>query len=452
MIKNSKIIEKKVFEKINPSQNEKEKIKETTSQLIIKIEKEIKKYDIDLSIELVGSIAKGTYLKNNLDIDIFILFPTEISRKKLQNIGLSIGKAVLKNQEECFAEHPYIRGTFKGLKAEIVPCYKIKSASQKLSAVDRTPLHTEYVKKHLAQKQKKEVMLFKQFLRGIGCYGAEAEIEGFSGYLCEILIIKYSNFHSIIEHALHWQYGQKINLKKKKSPDFFTPLIFIDPVDSQRNVASALSEAKFDLFKKACIEYTREPRLTFFFPNDIKPWSLDRISKKLEEIQVIAIRIKKPSIISENLYPQIRKAIRSIESLCGQNDFLILDSQFLLKNTYIYMIFFPESLRITKNKKHMGPPIKMKKNAKEFLNRWQKNQRTIKGPYEKNKRLFVEIKREYFQIDQLIKEQIINLSLGKHIDNIVKKNFSLLKKKKLLIEPLRVFWTNYLDEKMSWER
>jgi len=452
LIKNSKIIEKQVLDKISPSEKEKEKIRRTTSQVILEVKKEIKKYDIDLSIELVGSIAKKTFLKDNLDIDIFVLFPTDISRTKLQNIGLSIGKTILKNQEECFAEHPYIRGTFKGLKTEIVPCYKIESASQKLSAVDRTPLHTDYIKKHLTQQQKKEVLLFKQFLRGIGCYGAEAEIEGFSGYLCEILIIKYSTFQSIIEHAQNWRYGHKINLKNENSPEFFTPLVFIDPVDSQRNVASALSDEKFHLFKKACKEYIKEPRLTFFFPNEIKPWTIKKIIDKIEEKKIIGIKIKKPSIISENLYPQIRKTLRSIESLCEQHDFPIIDSQFFIDVKNIYVIFFPINLEISRTKIHMGPPIEMEKNAKEFYIRWQKNKRTIKGPYEKNERLYVEIEREYFQIENLLRKQIPKLSLGKHIDNNVKQYFCIITKKDIIIDPLRTFWTEYLDEKMSWER
>ena len=57
-----------------------------------------------------------------------------------------IGKELLTDTEESYAEHPYIRGYYKDYYIEIVPCYKIEKSSQKLSAVDRTPLHTDYVK------------------------------------------------------------------------------------------------------------------------------------------------------------------------------------------------------------------------------------------------------------------------------------------------------------------
>jgi len=452
LIKKLESIEQQVLKKISPTEQERKRIKKIVSELIKEIKQEIKKFDIKLSIELVGSIVKDTYLKNNMDIDLFILFPVNVSRKKLQQTGLSIGRAILENQEECFAEHPYVRGTFQAIKTEIVPCYCIASAEQKISAVDRTPLHTKYIKKHLLQTQKKEVMLLKQFLRGIGCYGAGAEVEGFSGYLCEILIIKYGSFQKLIVNAQNWKYGHKIKFTDEKTPDFDTPLVFIDPVDSQRNVSSAVSEKKFNFFIKACIEYVSKPSLTFFFPREIKPWPLKKIYNKIGKKQFIAVKIKKPSIISENLYPQIRKSVRSITELCERYDFKILDYNFFIDKQDIYMILLPKKHKISQKKIHMGPPIKMKKNVKEFVNRWNNNRRTLNQPYEKNGRLYVEIKREYWDIEKLIEEQINNLSLGKHLDKIVKDNFDVIRNDELIIEPLRIFWTEYLDEKMPWER
>ncbi len=122
------------------------------------------------------------------------------------------------------------------------------------------------MKKHLKESQKKEVRLFKQFLKGIGCYGAEAEIEGFSGYLCEIMIIKYKTFQQLIENVQHWHYGETLTLKEEGLPHFETPLTFIDPVDSERNVASALSKDKFELFIKACKEYHKETASHLLLP------------------------------------------------------------------------------------------------------------------------------------------------------------------------------------------
>jgi len=448
----SKEIEKQVLNKIVPNNKDRLRLENTIDKLKILVKKQIKNFNIPIEIELVGSTAKDTYLKNNLDIDLFICFPTSTSRETLENVGLFIGKKILEKQEECFAEHPYLRGEFNGYKTEIVPCYKIESVSQKISAVDRTPLHTEYIIKNIKEEQKNEVRLFKQFLYGIGCYGAEAEVEGFSGYLCEILILKYSSFEELILNASNWNYGQKLCLREEINPDFNTPLIFIDPVDRERNVSSALSDEKFNLFIKACVEYIKKPQITFFFPNDLKPWSMDRIKKEIKTSDFIGIRIVKPNIIPENLYPQVRKSIRAIVDLCKKNDFPIIDSFFYLTKDSINIIIHPEKHKISETKIHMGPPIKLKKNKEEFIDKWTKNSKTIKKPFQKNNRVYVEIKRDYVDINKLLKKEIRNLSLGKHIDPIVKENFIILDDNELLNDDFCMMWTKYLDKRMPWER
>jgi len=260
------------------------------------------------------------------------LFPSKFLKEDIAKNALSIGKKLLKKTEESYAEHPYIRGYYKDFYIEIVPCYKIEKASQKLSAVDRTPLHTKYIKEYLHEKQKQEVRLFKQFLRGIGCYGAEAEIEGFSGYLCEIIILRYKTFKKVIENAQNWKKGEKLTLTKEKIPSFETPLSFIDPVDTNRNVASALSDEKFDLFVKACMEYLKKPSINFFFPNKIQPWSIVKIKNEIkrQKSRYIGIKFDKPDVIDENLYPQIRKAARSITQTCRRYGFTIHDVKFYI--------------------------------------------------------------------------------------------------------------------------
>ncbi len=452
MIPGSKQTENKVLKKITPTAKEKKQIEHIIELLKRKVHKEIIKTKIPIKTTLVGSTAKDTYIRTAVDIDLFLLFPATTPREILQEKGLAIGRAILEDQEECFAEHPYIRGTFKGYKTELVPCYKIDNASQKLSAVDRTPLHTQYINKHLKESQKREVRLFKQFLKGIGCYGAEAEIEGFSGYLCEIMIVKYGTFQEIVENVARWRYGEKLALSPGTSPDFTSPLTFIDPVDSERNVASALSKEKFDVLQKACIDYQKHPRLSFFFPKKLKPWSIVTIKKELQTREVIAVRFPKPEIISENLYPQIRKALRAICDLCEQYDFIIQNATFTVEQKNVYIILFPAASTISKTVLHTGPPIRLKKNADEFINKWLAHPRTTKKPFEKEKRLYVEIEREYTDIATLLHSQVQQLSLGKNIDVMIIRKFTVLKKEDLLREDLRVFWTMVLDQRMSWER
>lgn len=445
-------LETQILEKITPTLQEKKKIAENITQLQQQISQHVKKTTIPINLILVGSTAKDTFIRTGVDIDLFLQFPPQTSRDILQEIGLRIGHAVLESSEECFAEHPYVRGYFNGIKTEIVPCYKIESASQKLSAVDRTPLHTAYVKTHLKEQQKPEVRLLKQFLKGIGCYGAEAEIEGFSGYLCELLILKYGTFHQLLNQASAWKRGEVLALTQSEFPSFDTPLIVIDPVDSNRNVASAVSDEKYTLFMTAAKEYLTEPRLTFFFPTPLHPWLLSKITKELTKKEFLGIIIQKPDIIAENLYPQVRKAVRSITELCEAYEFPILTAKFFIDVTTIYIILHPQTTTLSDTKIHNGPPVTLKKNAEEFLQKWIDNPRTIQKPYEKNGRWYTEIKRDYITIKDLLTEQLPQLSLGKHIDQVIKNGFTIGEKEALLIESLRIFWTQYLDLHNPWER
>ncbi len=452
MIPGSEQIETIVLKKITPSPEEKKKIRDVITSLKTEVNKEIQKTKIPIEIELVGSIAKDTFIQTSVDIDLFLLFPPVVPREILEAKGLAIGRAILEQQEECFAEHPYVRGLFKGYKTELVPCYKIENASQKLSAVDRTPLHTRYIEEHLKESQKKEVRLFKQFLKGIGCYGAEAEIEGFSGYLCEIIVLKYGTFQQLIEQVQQWKYGEKLTLDERTYPDFTTPLIFIDPVDAERNVASAVSNEKFNLLIKACQEYEKNPRLSFFFPNTVQPWTLQEIKKEIDGKEFIGVKFPKPAIIPENLYPQIRKSVRVIRELCEQYGFTIINDTFTVEKKNVYIILEPKTKIISKTVLHMGPPVALKKNADDFLKKWLDNSRTIKKPYEKDKRWYVEIEREFTDIKDLLENQVRQLSLGKNIDLDILKDLTVVETNDILRENLRLFWTSYLDKRMYWER
>jgi len=403
-------IEKKVLKKVTPSEKDRKNLFEVIQELRQKIEGEIKKKKINAETVLVGSTAKDTFLKDSLDIDLFLVFPTNIEKEEIAKNAISIGRKLLKDAEECYAEHPYIRGVFKNQKVEIVPCYKIEHASQKLSAVDRTPLHTKYVKENITDSQKSEVLLLKQFLKGIDCYGAEAEIEGFSGYLCEILILKFNTLRKLLADAQSWKPGVKLSLTTEKSPSFDTPLVFIDPVDIERNVASALSGDKFDLFVKASKVYLKKPDVTFFFPNDTKPWSLDDISKELvkQKSLFVGVKIFKPDILDENLYPQVRKAVRSIWENCKRYGFKIHDVIFHV-NDLVVIVVRTDDEPLSDTFIHVGPPVNLKDNADEFLKKWKGNPRVVKEPFEDKGRLFVELKREFTQRSDFLNGQVKDL-------------------------------------------
>ena len=298
--------------------------------------------------------------------------------------------------------------------------------------------------------------MLKQFLNGIGCYGAEAEIEGFSGYLCEILILKFRSFINFIQNASNWKIGEKLSLSEEDIISFDTPLTFIDPVDNERNVASALSVMKFKLFVNACKKYLENPIITFFFPNNVHPWSLKKIKNEIQKQNSLYVGVvfSKPEIIDENLYPQIRKAVRSIWNACERYGFKIYDVPFYLDDIEkkIFIIIKTKKESLSKTYIHIGPPIKLKENIKNFVAKWEEETYVVKKPYEKNGRMFVEIERDYTEIKDFLKDRVGKLSMGKHLGKFVGGNYQIIGFDCLLNENLKVFWTGYLDKKMSWER
>src|SRR5438552_17227255 len=108
-----------------------------------------------------------------------------------------------------------------------------------MSAVDRTPLHVDYVLGHVKQGQQNDVRLLKAWAEGIGVYGAEATVLGFSGYLCELLILKYASFRGVLDSSLSWRPGTVIVLEGPPARTSPEPLIVVDAAARIRNAAIA---------------------------------------------------------------------------------------------------------------------------------------------------------------------------------------------------------------------
>lgn len=433
-----------ILKKILPTTSDSLKIKSAAEELKSKCADTIKKLKINAEPVLVGSVAKGTYLKKP-DIDIFIMFPKDTKRSVLEKYGLKIGETVL-NGKRKYAEHPYTTGIYKGYEVDIVPCYKIEKTSEKMSAVDRTPFHTKYIIENLKDEQKNDVRLLKQFMKGVGVYGAEASVQGFSGYLSELLILNYRNFNAVIKEASCWKRRILIGSHAER---FDEPMVFVDPVDENRNVASALSDEKLSLFIHACKEYIKNPRIEFFFPKKIKPLSKKHLLKMMNERETgfIALIFDKPDIIDDNLYPQLRKCEKSIHSLCIENDFKVIDSGFYTGDE-VFMVFEFESLELSNMKKHYGPMIFMP-DAENFREKW-KNAGFTK-PYIELNRWVVNIKRKYPDAKDLINKKITGLSIGRDVLKSVGKKYKIVEGKNIVTKKYLLYLTMFMNKKFRWE-
>ena len=210
------------------------------------VENEIRKYSEVLGLEFGGSFAKGTWLSKDADVDIFIKFKKSTSEEKFEKISKKIGFDSLKKYSPYirYSEHPYVEAKIKDTKINVVPFYDVKLGEWK-SAADRSPFHTKFMKKSLTSEMKNEVRILKTFLKSNGIYGAEIAKQGFSGYVSEVLILNFKSFENTIRTISAIKEKQVIGKTTKK---FDTSIVIIDPVDSNRNLAAAISDENIGKF------------------------------------------------------------------------------------------------------------------------------------------------------------------------------------------------------------
>jgi tRNA nucleotidyltransferase (CCA-adding enzyme) len=403
---------------------------------------------------LVGSVAKDTYLRENPDMDVFVLFPVDTPRETLEKAGLEIGRAVLDEPTEKYAEHPYIHGTFEGHKADVVPAYEVADPSQKMTAVDRTPFHTRFVEERMQRDQRDQVRLLKAFMKGTGVYGAEAKTHGFSGYLCELLVLKFGAFRNVVRAGATWKPGTILVLDPiEGNPKFTDPLVFLDPIDVRRNVASAVSAETLAHFSEACRAYLRRESLSFFFPRQLVPLAPDELAVTLRRRKgdFVLLRTRAPpGVLEDHLYDQARKAAASIARLLERHGFEVRRATTEVNDEVRVLVELPRA-RISDTVTHVGPPVKSREHAERFRKTWSEHPDARSPVYEEEGRLKVERLREHRRAEQLLRDRLLEYDLGKHLNVSLKEGFEVLSGLDVVQDDTVRLLTKHLNRKKPWE-
>ena len=444
-------LEESVLARIRPTPEEEAKLEAMVRDLMAAVQAALAAKGWEAKPFLSGSVAKGTHL-TGADVDLFVAFPPDLPREDLEKRGLALGE-LLERGAHMYAEHPYTRGFYRGFTVEIVPCYRITDASQRMSAVDRTPLHVDYVLGHLDGQQADEIRLLKAWSEGIGLYGAEAKIRGFSGYLCELLVLKYGSFRGVLEASLGWRRGGVIELDRPAGRTFDEPLVLVDPVDPNRNVASAVSLEQLASFVHAAREYLREPGERFFFPKPLTSLSVSRLRAiaKRRGGHLLAIAIRAPDVTEDVLYPQLRKAHRAFQELFEREGFAVHDSRFDLAGSEALFLFEFAIAALPRVQRHEGPPVWVK-NAKEFLEKWREDPRRLAGPFIVQERWTVDVARPFVDPASLVKASWRSLSLGKDLEKMARRPPRILSGTASLRAGYAGAWTRLFDKRFPWQR
>jgi tRNA nucleotidyltransferase (CCA-adding enzyme) len=459
-----------VLGKITPKPEEREKIEALAKALEKKVAEAAAEYGVKATVRLEGSVAKDTWLSGEPDIDIFMRLPKSIPRASLGETALKIARKATQGakQVERFAEHPYLEAFVEGVRVNIVPCYDTKQGEW-LSATDRTPFHTDYVKKRLTPKMRDEVRLLKKFMKGISVYGAEIKIGGFSGYLCELLIIHYGSFLGVLKAFAKHRQRIVVDIeshykgREDELPLLFNePLVIVDPVDMGRNVASAVQPQKLYTFVAAARAFLEKPSLKFFYPPEIKPLTVEKLREALKNrgSALLFIVFGKVNAVPDVLWGQLYKSQRSLAKLLQTNDFALLrhtvwsDEENL--NAFIFEL---ESRHLPPVKRHLGPPLEKVEDCEKFLAKHSANPETVSGPYIEDGRWIVEVKRKSTDAVSLLKERLKDggrsAGIAREIAQVLSRGFKIFVNEEIAETyaentEFAKFLTEFLSGKPKW--
>ena len=399
-----------IITKISP--NEKEIIK--VNSLINSFTKKIKAKLKDVKIEIGGSIAKNTWLAGDHDIDFFIKFPYQKYKNKdiskmLQSRLKGIRFSIMRGSRD------YLQIKQDNYLFELIPVLDIKNAKDAINITDVSPLHVSYVKSH--NKDPAQIRLTKAFLKANNLYGAESYISGFSGYVCEVLTISYKSFINLVRAAVKWEhpmvidpakyYKNKDEALKNINKAKISSLVLIDPVQSTRNAAAALSDQNFHKFIETCKSYLKMPHEEFFLE---KEFNLKELKNKYKKYNIIALDVR-PLFGKEDLVgAKLVKAFNYIMDKLNKYGFKIKDANwYWKKEAYFYYILNKDKL--DNYVIHYGPPKKLEDNVIKFKEKWRKY-KLMQDDY----KVYVKLKRNYTNAKDYIK----SLLKDKYLKNLVK--------------------------------
>ena len=406
-----------VLKRITPSRREKEHILTLAKKLTEKVKEAAKEAGVEAEVRVEGSVAKDTWLSEEPDIDIFMRVPVTMPREAFRTICLEIARKATEGfkQIERFAEHPYLEAIIDKVRVNIVPCYRVK-LGEWISATDRTPFHTDYVKPLLDERKCGEVRLLKRFMKGVDVYGAEIKVGGFSGYLCELLILNYGSFVEVLRSVVDWKEKTIIDYEgyyegreKEAEKIFEEPLVIVDPVDKGRNVAAAVRKERLDEFVAAARAFLKTPHKNFVYPQKIEALDAKKLVRiiKARGSAIVFVKFGKASAVSDVLWGQLYKSQRSLRKMLQQHDFTIIrDCVWSNEENLNVFIFEVESRVLPLIKKHLGPPLRKKAECEKFLRKHLGAVHTISGPRVEAGRWVVEIKRKHMDVADLLLKKL----------------------------------------------
>ncbi|MGQ9718413.1 MAG: CCA tRNA nucleotidyltransferase [Nitrososphaerales archaeon] len=364
---------------VEPSKEEKRRVEALVSMVLRKVSKVASESKLKPTVVLGGSYAKGTWLKGEADIDVFVKFPKDLDKEELERHGLDIALKSIRDYSPIlrYAEHPYVEACVDGVRVNVVPCYDVKKGDWR-SAADRSPYHTEFMVGALDDDLRRGVRLLKKFMKGVGVYGAEIATQGFSGYVCEVLSLKYGSFLSTLKSASKWAEREFISLEKvsEEIKDVFpqASIIILDPVDYRRNLGTAISRRRLAEFVLASRLFLEKPSLNYFVVE--KDYPLKKLGKSELTRNLVTLWFKHSKRSTDILWGQLKRSLNHISKQLDVHNFKVIRASCATdEEEDSAFIFLMERLEQPGMDIKMGPKVFRQEDSRKFM---KKNLETSK--------------------------------------------------------------------------
>jgi tRNA nucleotidyltransferase (CCA-adding enzyme) len=394
----------KVLPLCEPTHSQERRIAKVAQEAKTHVDSYVAQLDDVVDVVFGGSFAKGTWLPDHADIDIFVKIKPSVGIEKFEEMGREIGSEALKSYgpKLRYSDHPYVEVFVKKVRVNVVPCYDVEQGKWQ-SAADRSPFHTRYISSNFDDEKRRQARLLKKFLKSVGIYGAEISTEGFSGYVSEVLVLKYSSFENLLRAAADWQERQIIAVSDYDS-DFVrvsnSPVIIIDPVDSRRNLGTAISPESVAKFMLAARKFLEKPSLDFFKEGEYRRGTI----KLLPNVLVVEFSHEKKS--PDIIWGQLKRSLSAIAKQLELAHFEVLRSSCVTdEKSSAALAFLLESITLPPYTKRKGPEVFRRKDTASFLSNRKK---PLASWVDREMRIAMVIERRATDARKFVKSLLLN--------------------------------------------
>jgi tRNA nucleotidyltransferase (CCA-adding enzyme) len=436
-------------ERVDPDPEERAALSRAGGHVLERTREAVAGLDVTADVVQVGSTARGTWVSGDHDLDVFVRFPTELPREDLERLGLQVGRAVLPDGREEYAEHPYVTGTVEGFDVDLVPCYDVDDATEIRSAVDRTPFHNRYLEERLDDDLAAEIRLAKGLLKGVGVYGSDLRTRGFSGYLTELLVVEYGGFREFLAAVSEWHPPVRLDPEDHATREFDDALVVVDPTDSGRNVAAVVSETNVARTIHHARELLAGPDLAAFVPGEPPALSPAEVREHVERRGTVpaAVRFTAPALVDDQLYPQLERSLSGVCDALDRRGFGPIRATAMAGplagegndnttsgdgNGDRPAALFVECTTATlpRIERHEGPPVHVGEHARAFYGKYAtrdgSGDECRYGPFLEGGRYVVERERDHRTVRGVLEERLFEVGLGARVESALREGYDVL--------------------------